>query len=53
MLLEENGYYISVASQEVPTRDDVVVDYQPKANITNYSYTVIKDGKRGNYLCRR
>ncbi len=50
MLLEENGYYISVASQEVPTRDDVVVDYQPKANITNYSYTVIKDGKKGETI---
>ena len=50
MLLEENGYYISVASQETATRDDIVVDYQPKANITKYSYTVIKDGKKGETI---
>lgn len=50
MLLEENGYYISIASQETATRDDIVVDYQPKANITNYSYTVIKDGKKGETI---
>ena len=50
MLLEENGYYISIASQEVATRDDVVIDYQPKANITKYSYTVIKDGKKGETI---
>lgn len=50
MLLDENGYYISIASQEVATRDDIVVDYQPKANITNYSYTIIKDGKKGETI---
>lgn len=50
MQLEEEGYYISVASMEEPTRDDIVVDYQPKANITNYSYTVIKDGKKGETI---
>lgn len=46
-MLEENGYHISVASQETATRDDIVIDYQPNANIANYSYTIIKDGKRG------
>lgn len=48
MSLEENGYYISVPSQEMATRDDIVVDYQPKETITNYSYTIIKDGKKGD-----
>ncbi len=43
MLLEEDGYYISVASQEEFTRDDIVVDYQPKEGITHYSYTIIKN----------
>ncbi len=44
---EENGYHISLASQETATRDDIVIDYKPTANITNYSYTIIKDGKKG------
>ncbi len=44
---EENGYHISIASQETATRDDIVIDYRPTANIANYSYTIIKDGKKG------
>ncbi len=44
MLLEDEGYYISVASHEEFTRDDIVVDYLPGDGVVNYSYTVIKNG---------
>ncbi len=46
MLLENEGYYISVASHEEFTRDDIVVDYLPGEGVVNYSYTVIKNGEQ-------
>ena len=42
----DDGYYISLPSQEVFTKDDIVIDYQPEESVIKFSYTIIKDGKR-------
>lgn len=46
MILENDGYSLSVASQENFTKDDIVIDYQPKEGIVHYTYTIIKNGKK-------
>ncbi len=46
-MLEDDGYYISLASHEEFTRDDIPIEYQPGDGVTNYSYTITKDGKSG------
>ena len=40
----DDGYYISLPSQEAFTKNDVVIDYQPEESALKFSYTIIKDG---------
>ena len=42
----DDGYYISLASHEKFTKDDIVIDYQPEESAIKFAYTIIKDGNR-------
>lgn len=41
----DDGYYISLASHEEFTKDDIIIDYQPEESAIKFTYTIIKDGK--------
>lgn len=46
--MENNG--LSLFSTESATNEDIIVTYTPSFSVTSYSYSVIKDGVKGNLI---